>query len=87
MQASHILVTTLATATSIKEQIAAGADFAAMAAQHSSCPSSGRGGDLGVFSQGQMVKPFEDAVLRTKVGDVSDPVQTQFGYHLIKRTA
>ena len=87
MQASHILVQTAAAAKAIKEQIIAGADFAAMAMQHSSCPSKARGGDLGVFGQGQMVKPFEDAVLSAKVGDVSDPVQTQFGYHLIKRTA
>lgn len=87
MQASHILVQTLALAKSIKEQIIAGADFAVMAVQYSSCPSKGRGGDLGVFGQGQMVKPFEDAVLSAKVGEVTDPVQTQFGFHLIKRTA
>lgn len=87
MQASHILVATLAMATELKERITMGAEFATIAMQYSSCPSKARGGDLGVFGQGQMVKPFEDAVLSAKVGDVTDPVQTQFGFHLIKRTA
>jgi len=87
MRASHILVPTLIEAVNLKNQVSEGADFAQLAAQHSKCPSGRNGGDLGDFGPGQMVKPFEDATLATPVGRVSDPVQTQFGYHIIKRTA
>jgi peptidyl-prolyl cis-trans isomerase C len=87
MRASHILVPTLNEAVSLKNQISEGADFAQLAQQHSKCPSGRSGGDLGEFGPGQMVKPFEDATVSTAVGNVSDPVQTQFGYHLIKRTS
>jgi parvulin-like peptidyl-prolyl isomerase len=55
--------------------------------QSSLCPSKANGGDLGPFSSGQMVPPFEMAVASMEVGALSQPVQTQFGYHLIKRTA
>jgi peptidyl-prolyl cis-trans isomerase C len=85
--ASHILVPTLEQAQSLKTQISEGADFGALAAQHSSCPSRARGGDLGQFSPGQMVAPFQDATFALEVGGLSEPVQTQFGWHLIKRTA
>jgi peptidyl-prolyl cis-trans isomerase C len=87
MRASHILVPTLTEAVELKKKIDAGTDFAVLARFHSKCPSAARGGDLGEFSTGQMVKPFEDATLATPVGAVSDPVQTQFGFHLVKRTA
>ena len=87
VRASHILVQTLDQANTLKQQIAEGADFGQVAATHSKCPSGRNGGDLGVFSRGQMVKPFEDAAFAAPVGAVTDPVQTQFGYHLIKRTA
>jgi peptidyl-prolyl cis-trans isomerase C len=86
VRASHILVKTLDEANQLKEQINNGADFAALASQHSGCPSKQNGGDLGLFGRGQMVKPFEDAAFDTPVGQVSEAVQTQFGYHLIKRT-
>jgi peptidyl-prolyl cis-trans isomerase C len=85
--ASHILVPDLATAVQLKEQVDGGASFAQLAATHSKCPSGNNGGNLGPFGRGMMVKPFEDAAFALEVGKVSEPVQTQFGYHLIHRTA
>ena len=67
-------------------QIQGGADFAALAKQHSDCPSSSKGGDLGSFGKGSMVKAFEDTTYGMPVGQVSGVVETQFGYHIIKRT-
>ena len=87
VQASHILVATLAEAETLLEQLANGADFGTLAAQHSKCPSGGNGGDLGAFGRGQMVLAFETATYALPVGERSQPIQTQFGYHLIKRTA
>jgi peptidyl-prolyl cis-trans isomerase C len=87
VRASHILVSTLNEAVDLQEQITSGADFGQLASQHSKCPSGRNGGDLGMFGRGQMVKPFEDAAFGSEVGAVVGPVQTQFGYHLVKRTA
>lgn len=84
--ARHILVATEEQANDIKQQIADGADFAAMASQFSSCPSGRNGGDLGEFSPGQMVKEFNDVCFNDEVGVVHGPVKTQFGYHLIEVT-
>jgi len=70
----------------IKQQIDGGADFAKLAQQHSDCPSGQRGGDLGSFGRGQMVKPFEETAVGRPVGGVSGVVETDFGYHIIKRT-
>ena len=86
MRASHILVSTLEQAQTILAE-ANPLNFGQLAQQHSSCPSKARGGDLGDFGPGQMVKPFEDATVATPVGAISQPVQTQFGFHLIHRTA
>ena len=86
MRASHILVDTIEQATELKQKISEGANFAGVAQAYSKCPSKANGGDLGEFGPGQMVKPFEDAVLALEVGSISEPVQTQFGYHLVHRT-
>ncbi|MBP7638602.1 MAG: peptidylprolyl isomerase [Kiritimatiellae bacterium] len=72
---------------SIKKQLDGGADFAELAKANSDCPSSQKGGDLGEFARGQMVKPFEDAAFSQEIGKVGDIIETQFGYHLIKVTA
>ena len=83
--ASHILVETQDQAAKLLEEIRSGKDFGVIAAEHSKCPSGQNGGNLGLFSRGQMVKPFEDAAFGMQVGQLSDPVQTQFGWHLIVR--
>lgn len=86
VRAKHILVNTLTEAMNYYEQIKGGQDFDLVAKNYSSCPSGQGGGDLGLFGKGQMVKPFEDAAFGLEVGQLSLPVQTQFGYHLIQRT-
>ncbi len=83
--AAHILVATEAEATDLKAQIDAGGDFAELAAEHSTDPGSGpQGGALGWFGAGQMVPEFETAVAGLEPGAVSAPVETQFGWHVIK---
>jgi peptidyl-prolyl cis-trans isomerase C len=84
--ARHILVKTEAACQQLKSEIEGGADFAALAKQHSECPSGRNGGDLGVFSQGQMVPEFDKVVFTGEVGKVHGPVKTQFGYHLLEVT-
>jgi len=86
VRASHILVEDKDTALDLKKKIEGGASFESLAKQHSSCPSKAQGGDLGWFGEGQMVKPFEQAAFDLSEGEVSAPVKTQFGYHLIKVT-
>jgi len=70
----------------LKAELDGGADFAELARQHSDCPSKSRGGDLGSFGKGQMVKAFETTAFGLAVGATSGVVETDFGYHLIKRT-
>ncbi len=70
----------------IRQQLVDGADFAELATQHSDCPSSARGGDLGFFGRNSMVRPFEVAAFALAPGEISEVVETQFGYHLIKVT-
>lgn len=81
--ASHILVPTEMDAIKLKSQIESYDDFKYYARIYSTCPSGQRGGSLGCFGKGQMVKPFEKAAFDGNVGEVSDPIKTQFGYHLI----
>ncbi len=82
--AAHILVATQEEADAIKTELAGGADFAEVAKTKSTDTGSGaNGGDLGWFGLGMMVKPFEDAVIAAKVGEVAGPIQTDFGWHLI----
>jgi len=96
VRASHILVKVDSAATDseknkakklieeIKQKLDKGDDFASLAKKHSGCPSSSKGGDLGFFGHGQMVKPFDDAAFVLKVNEISNIVKTVYGYHLIK---
>jgi peptidyl-prolyl cis-trans isomerase C len=99
LAARHILISTqglesdedamadaLARAEAIRQELLDGADFAALAQERSEGPSGPRGGDLGTFGRGQMVAPFEEAAFALEVGEISDLVQTQFGYHVIEVT-
>ena len=86
IRASHILVQTEDEAKKLYDEIQNGKSFADIAQAVSLCPSGKNGGDLGFFGKGMMVKPFEDAAFALEVGEVSQPVQTQFGWHLIQLT-
>ena len=98
VKASHILIKVESDATDlqksqarieiakVQQKLKDGQDFAALAREHSQGPSNEKGGDLGYFGRGQMVKPFEDAAFALKPGQVSEIVETRFGYHLIKVT-
>ena len=83
LKASHILVETEEEAVTLKEEILSGTLFEDAAAEHSLCPSGAQGGDLGFFGRGQMVSEFENAAFDLNVGQLSDPVKTNFGWHLI----
>lgn len=84
VKASHILVDTIESANEILEEIKGGLSFEEAAEKHSKCPSKERGGDLGSFTKGKMVPEFETAAFEMNIGDLSEPVKTQFGYHIIK---
>ncbi len=70
----------------IEQQLQGGAEFAALAREHSDCGSAQAGGDLGSFGRGQMVKSFEDMAFGLDVGDTSGILETPFGFHIIRRT-
>ena len=82
--ASHILVETEDDAQALVEELKGGADFAELAKEKSTGPSGPNGGELGWFSPGMMVKPFEDAVAKMQVDEIAGPIETQFGWHVIK---
>lgn len=84
VRASHILVDSEEKANEILEDITDGLKFEDAASQFSSCPSKTAGGDLGMFGRGQMVPEFENAAFSMQKGEISNPVKTQFGYHIIK---
>lgn len=87
IRASHILVKTEDEAKQVLLILSQGLkSFEQVAQERSSCPSSKKGGDLGFFGRGQMVREFENAALRLKVGELSPPVKSQFGWHIIKVT-
>ena len=84
VRAAHILVPTEKEASDLRAKIVAGEmKFEDAAAQYSQCPSGARGGDLGYFGRGMMVKEFEVPSFNEPVGTVTEPIQTQFGWHLI----
>ncbi|MEK6263606.1 MAG: peptidylprolyl isomerase [Clostridium sp.] len=82
--AKHILVDDLEQMKEIKVEITNGMSFEEAAKKYSKCPSSAQGGSLGSFSRGKMVPEFEEAAFKLQVGEISEPVKTQFGYHLIQ---
>lgn len=87
IRCSHILVKTENEAKELLGEIHHGASFEKIAEMHSMCPSRKKGGDLGFFDHGQMVKPFEKAAFALEKNQLSQPVKTEFGWHIIKRTA
>ena len=86
VRASHILVKKMGDAEKIIKSVNL-KNFADLAREHSTCPSGKKGGDLGQFGRGQMVKEFEKAAFELQPGAISPPVKTQFGYHIIMRTS
>ena len=86
VRASHILVKTESDAKLMRKYVEKGLPFEDVAAGFSQCPSKRNGGDLGYFRRGILVKAFEDAAFSMEKGEISEPVQTQFGWHIIKVT-
>lgn len=87
VKARHILVEQEFEAMDLLKKIEEGSKFEDLAQKFSKCPSRARGGDLGEFGKGRMVPSFEEAAFALSVNEVSKPVRTQFGYHLIQRYA
>ena len=83
VRASHLLVADEETVKQLREEIVAGADFAEVASRVSKCPSGRNGGDLGFFGRGQMVPEFDQAAFTLAKGELSQPIKTQFGWHLL----
>ncbi|MHA2039508.1 MAG: peptidylprolyl isomerase [Promethearchaeota archaeon] len=86
IKASHILVNKFNKAQEIYEDLDAGESFQKIAQQFSTCPSRKKGGNLGEFSKGDMVPEFWNACTKLKLGEISQPVKSKYGYHVIQRT-
>ncbi len=80
----HILVADRALAESLRQQLAQGADFAALARRHSSCPSGKKGGELGEIKPGQLVAPIDRAVFKGPEQALQGPIKSRFGWHLLQ---
>jgi len=85
IRCAHILVKNLTEAQVVMEQLKKGESFGKIAQEKSLCPSKRKGGDLGFFGHGQMVREFEQTAFALQKGEMSQPVKTEFGYHIIKR--
>ena len=85
IRCAHILVKNLTEAQAVMEQLKKGESFGKIAQEKSLCPSKKKGGDLGLFGHGQMVREFEQVAFALQKGEMSQPVKTEFGYHIIKR--
>ena len=85
IQCAHILVEKQNQALKIMDRIRKGEKFGKLARELSLCPSAKREGNLGYFGRGQMVNEFETTAFKLQVAEISDPVKTKFGYHIIKR--
>ncbi|MBY9006726.1 MAG: peptidylprolyl isomerase [Candidatus Lokiarchaeota archaeon] len=86
IKASHILVSKLTRAQEIYVNLKAGENFQKLAQENSECSSKRKGGNLGEFAKGAMVQEFWNACTKLKIDEISHPVKTKFGYHIIKRT-
>ncbi|MFX1365695.1 MAG: peptidylprolyl isomerase [Promethearchaeota archaeon] len=86
IKASHILVEKFTKAQEIYEDLKTGEKFEELASNYSTCSSKKRGGNLGEFAKGDMVPEFWNACTKLKIGEISQPVKSKFGYHIIKRT-
>ena len=86
IKCSHILVEKQSESLDILEKIKKGEKFGALAKEFSTDKGSGKkDGNLGYFTKGMMVKPFEEAAFKLEIGEMSEPIKTEFGYHIIKR--
>ena len=86
IKASHVLIEKYKKAQEIYEDLKAGENFEQLARLYSICPSKKKGGNLGEFAKGDMVSEFWNGCTKLKIGEISQPVKSQFGYHIIKRT-
>ena len=87
IKCSHILVDKQSEALQLLDEIKKGKKFGAAAREISKCPSRKKDGSLGYFTKGMMVKEFDQVAFKLQIGEISEPVKTEFGYHIIKRYA
>ena len=87
IKCSHILVDKQSEALQLLDEIKKGKKFGSAAREISKCPSRKKDGSLGYFTKGMMVKEFDQVAFKLQIGEISDPVKTEFGYHIIKRYA